>query len=439
MDLPKEATIAVDLLQNGGFEAFAVGGYVRDRLLGKECHDIDLTTSATPNEMRRVFSSYQVIDTGIRHGTVTVLIEGTPIEITTFRTEGVYSDSRHPDEIKFTRRLEEDLSRRDFTVNAMAYSQETGLVDLYDGQEDLRNRVLRCVGKAQERFDEDALRVLRLLRFASVLGFSVEKETKQAAFACKERLSLLSKERIAFEIKGILCGEHVRDVLCEYWDILSVVFPFLVKMHSFDQHNFHHCYDLLTHTAVVVSAAPKTPALRLAAFFHDSGKPDCFSIDENDVGHFYGHAAKSAERARASLEDLRFDRKTIENVVLLVKLHDTPIEEDARAIKRKLNQYGSQVLFDLIALQRADTLGLAPAFHDRLEHFDALERLTNEVLETKAVFTLRDLAVNGNDLKKLGFRGKRIGTGLQTLMNAVIDERVANEKAALLRFLEDNT
>ena len=436
MVLPEYAEKAIALLNENGFSCYAVGGWVRDGLLQKESHDIDLTTSATPAEMQRVFSSYPVIETGIKHGTLTVLIDGHPLEITTFRTESAYSDGRHPDAISFSRDLSSDLSRRDFTVNAMAYHPKEGVIDPFGGQQDLQHSVLRCVGNAAERFTEDALRILRLLRFASKLSFSVEAETKRAAFECKEQLLLLSKERVAVEFKGILCGKSVKDVLLEYHEILAVIFPFINKMYGFTQHNFHHCFDVYEHTAAVVAASPDTPVLRLAAFFHDCGKPDCFSLDENGVGHFYAHASRSAEIAKDTMLELKLDKKTTERVTMLVKLHDSPIDEDARAIRRKLNKYGEEALLELIALQRADTLGLAPEFHTRLAHFDALVSLTNEVIASGAVFSLRDLAVNGNDLKRRGLRGKEIGLTLKKLLSAVLDERVKNEKAALLEYLD---
>ena len=226
--------------------------------------------------------------------------------------------------------------------------------------------------------------------------------------------------------------------MCEYWEILNVVFPFLEKMHGFEQRNYHHCYDILEHTAAVTSAIPATVPLRLAAFFHDCGKPDRFSLDEQGVGHFYGHAAHSASIAEQTMNDLKLDRKTTRRVTELVRLHDSPIDADPRIIRRKLNRYGAEFLFDLIALQRADTLGLAPEFHKRLAHIDELERLTKEVIDAGTVFSLRDLAVNGNDLKKRGLHGKEIGRALQTLLNAVLDDKVKNEKASLLEYLSAN-
>ena len=439
MDLPLFAQTAIELLEKEGFECFAVGGCVRDSLLNKACHDVDLTTNAAPEEMKRVFSGFPVIETGLKHGTLTVLFGRQPLEITTYRTESAYTDGRHPDEVRFTGNLRDDLSRRDFTVNAMAFSPRTGLIDLFGGRNDLQNKVLRCVGNAEERFNEDALRILRLLRFASVLGFSAEAQTNAAALRCKERLTLLSKERVAAEFKGMLCGAHVKEVLCSYWENLAVLFPFLEQMHGFDQHNYHHCYDILEHTSVVTASAPAKTALRLAAFFHDCGKPGCFSLDSRGVGHFYGHASLSAAIAKQTMEELKLDRKTTEYVTQLVKLHDNPLEAEPRALKKKLNKYGEEFLLDLIALQRADTLGLAPQFHDRLPHFDELEAMIKEVVASGAVFSLRDLAVNGNDLRKLGLRGKQIGDALQLLLGAVLDEKIANEKSALLDYFRRHT
>ena len=428
----------IEKLERSGYETYYVGGFVRDMLMKKQCHDIDITTNALPEEVKEVFSDFNVIETGIKHGTVTVVIDHTPVEITTYRTERGYSDSRHPDEVEFSRTVEDDLSRRDFTINSMAYNPKKGIVDLFGGKADLDNQVIRCVGDAEKRFNEDALRILRALRFSSVLGFEIEKETADAAYKCRDRLLNLSAERIASEVKKMLCGENVREVIVKYADILSVVFPFIETMKGFDQKNFHHVYDVLEHTAAVVENIPPVSHLRLAAFFHDCAKPQCFSLDENGVGHFYSHASLSAETALKTMKRLKLDNFTVDRVFKLVKIHDSPIEETEAAIKRKLNKYGKDVLKDLVALQRADNLGQSPEFRFRQKHFDELEKLVDNVLEKQECFSVRSLNVDGNDMKAMGFSGRQIGNALTFLVEAVIDGKVENSKNELISFIEEN-
>ncbi|MBR3552613.1 MAG: HD domain-containing protein [Clostridia bacterium] len=432
MTLTEKGTAVLERLERAGYEAYFVGGCVRDRLLGKDIHDVDLTTSAAPEEMRAVFDGLPVLDTGLRHGTLTVLVDHTPVEVTTYRTESGYSDGRHPDTVRFTRSLREDLQRRDFTVNAMAFHPRTGLIDPFGGQRDLEQKCLRAVGDPDARFTEDALRILRALRFASTLGFLIEDETANAMRRQKDRMTLLSAERIANELRRLVCGVNAGAVLCNGWDVLAVVLPFLAPMHGFDQHNEHHIFDVLTHTAAAMDAIAPAVRLRLAALFHDSGKPETFFLDADGVGHFYGHATVSARIAQEALTALRFDKATAAQVTRLVKLHDAPIEESRPAVRRKLNQLGADGLFDLIALQRADTLALAPQYRKRTAHFDTLTRIAKELLAENACFSVRDLAVNGNDLTALGFRGAAVGSTLRELVRAVMDERVPNEQAALL-------
>lgn len=434
MDFPlNEALFIINRLEEKGFEAFAVGGCVRDYLMGVTVNDYDITTNATTDEIKAVFSDCKTIDTGIKHGTVTVLVDSLPFEITTYRLETSYSDNRHPDKVIFTKSLEDDLSRRDFTVNSMAYNPERGLIDPYGGKADVQNKIIRCVGNPEKRFEEDSLRILRGLRFASVLGFAIEEETKSAMHSCRHLIRNISKERIFTELSKLLCGKNVRAILTEYADIFGEFIPEINAMKGFEQHNFHHIHDVLTHTAVVVESSPPLLHLRLAALFHDIGKPYCFSLDESGTGHFYSHASKSALIAERCLTDLRCDNKTKEAVIKLVKLHDTPIEESEKIIKRRLNSMGSALFFDLVKLKRADTAGLAPEFSVRNEHFDRLEAMAREILEREECFSIKSLAVNGNDIKALGFEGREIGERLELLLEAVIDGRVENEREELLR------
>ncbi len=432
--LSKQAQTAMIILRSKGYEAYAVGGCTRDVLMGRESQDTDITTSALPEEIKEVFSDFRTVDTGIKHGTVTVLIEGVPLEITTYRIEKGYSDGRHPDEVSFTRSLEEDLRRRDFTVNSIAYCPEEGFVDPFGGREDIERKIIRCVGNPKERFTEDSLRILRGLRFASVLGFSIEKETADAMRECKGLLNIVSKERVFSELSKMLCGDNIRYVLVNYSDILEVVLPEIKGMKGFDQHNFHHIYDILEHTAAVTESIPPLPHLRFAALFHDCGKIDCFSLDESGTGHFYSHPSISAKKADEALLRLKSDTKTREKVVKLVKVHDTPIEESERIIKKRLRSMGQELFFDLIKLQRADTKGLSPEFHGREEHFDALEKMAEEIIEGEACFSLKDLKINGNDLIKEGFKGKEIGYALSLSLEAVIDGKVKNDKEELIAF-----
>ena len=436
--LSEEALLVITELEKNGFDAFAVGGCVRDYLMGVPVNDYDITTNASTDEIKAVFSACKTIDTGIKHGTVTVLVNNIPFEITTYRLETTYSDNRHPDKVIFTKRLVDDLSRRDFTVNSIAYCPRVGFVDPYKGREDIKKRIIRCVGKPEERFNEDSLRILRGIRFASVLGFSIEDETKKAMHSCRHLIKNISRERIFTELSKLLCGKNVRTVLTEFSDISGEFIPEINAMKGFEQHNFHHIYDVLTHTAVVCESTPPLLHLRLAALFHDIGKPSCFSLDESGTGHFYSHASKSALIAERCLNDLRCDNKTKEAVIKLIKLHDTPIEENERIIKRRLNSIGSGLFFDLIALKRADTAGLAPEFSVRNEHFDRLEEMAREILKREDCFSLKHLNVNGNDLKLLGLNGREIGQGLQLLLEAIIDGKVSNKKKELIAYLKSD-
>lgn len=435
MIMSEEIVTVMDALQSKGYEVFLVGGFVRDSIMEKRADDADFATNATPDEMLSAFKDFRTLTTGLKHGTITVIINHKPFEITTYRTEKGYSDCRHPDEVAFAERIEDDLSRRDFTVNSIAFNPITGYVDPYGGKSDIEKKIIRCVGDPETRFSEDALRILRGLRFASVLSFSIDKETEKAMFKCKDLLQNISKERVFTEISKMLCGKNIRAVLSEYSDILAVVIPEIKEMKGFEQHNFHHIYDVLKHTAVVVESAPALPHMRFAALLHDCGKPHCFSLDNDGVGHFYSHASISAGKAEEALIRLKCDNKTKEKVVKLIKLHDTPIEENEIVIKKKLSKYGEDLFFDLISLKRADTLGLAPEFHCRDAHFDTLEAIAKKVLSEKPCFSLKDLAVNGNDLAELGFKGREIGEKLKLLLNAVMENKVENNKEDLISYL----
>lgn len=428
-----QAERALALLRAGGFEAWLVGGCVRDFLLGRTPKDYDLATNAMPKETEDLFREFSVIETGLRHGTVTVLLEGLPLEITTYRVDGPYSDTRHPDQVQFTSSLREDAARRDFTVNAMAYHPEAGLRDFFGGREDLAQKRIRCVGNPDVRFREDALRMLRGVRFASVLGFSVEEKTRGAIHRNRMLLSRVAPERVAPELCRLLCGEKAGDMVLDYTDLLGVVIPELLPMAGFDQKNRHHCHDVLTHTAAALDQTPPEVVLRLAVLLHDIGKPRCFSQDGQGEGHFYGHAGVSANLAEDILRRLRLDNATRERVVTLIRYHDSVLEADPRLVRRWLGRLTPEIFFQLLQVQRADNLGQAPAYWNRQKQYDRLEGIAKEILASQACFSLKTLAVNGKDLLALGYRGPEVGKILQTLLHQVMDGKVPNEKNLLLQ------
>ncbi len=433
--LPQAVADALSALENAGYEAFIVGGCVRDALLGREPKDYDITTSALPEEVERVFCRNRVIETGLRHGTVTVLSCGEPLEITTYRTDGDYSDHRHPDGVTFTRTLTEDLARRDFTVNAMAYSPDVGLINPFGGLNDLHEKRLRCVGDPDHRFQEDALRILRLLRFSAVLGFSPEENTLRAAERNMSDLRYVSAERIFTELKKLLCGKNACEVLMRDRVILAQVIPEFAPMFDFDQRNPHHHLDVWAHSVAALSHVPPEPTIRIAALLHDIGKPSCFTVDENRIGHCYGHAQIGAEIAEEILLRLKSDRATQTAVCDLIRFHDRLIEPNERSVRRALQLRGSAFFFDLMRLKRADNLAQAPEFRSRQTDYDVIEQMAHGILERADCLSLSDLAVNGDDLKGIGIpSGRTMGAVLRHLLEQVTDDHLPNEKNALLTY-----
>ena len=437
MNLPEQVRRALARLEDAGYEAFVVGGAVRDHVRGADTGtDWDITTSALPEETETVFSGYRVIETGMKHGTVTVLLDGEPLEITTYRVDGGYSDHRHPDEVRFTRSLREDLRRRDFTMNAMAYSPRTGVVDPFGGQADLAAGVVRCVGEPDRRFQEDALRILRALRFASALGMGIHPDTARAARDNRGLLTSVAAERVRVELTKLLCGADAERVLLEFPDILSVPLPEIGAMVCFDQHNPHHDRDVWAHTAAVTAAIPAQPVLRWAALLHDVGKPPCFSLAEDGVGHFYGHAAESARMADGILRRLRFNTDSREEIVRLIRYHDLPIQPERRPVKRLMNKLGPDTVRRLIELHKADTRGQSAICAGRIAEYDAVAVVLDEILNEKECFSLKDLAVNGTDMMSIGLAGRDIGRALNACLTAVMEEKLPNERTALLEYAE---
>ena len=431
--LPEQVNTVLDRLEQAGYAAYVVGGCVRDALRGVAPGDYDVTTAARPEQVKAVFSDCRMVETGLKHGTVTVLLDGMGFEVTTFRTESGYSDGRHPDRVDFADTVQQDVCRRDFTINAMAYSPRRGLVDCFGGAEDLQKGIIRCVGQPERRFAEDALRILRGLRFAAGLGFAVEEDTARAMERYAPALQAISAERVAAEVGKLLCAPHAGRILMGYTGVLGQVLPELLPMQGFDQRNPHHIYTVLEHTARVVDAAPATPVLRWAALFHDMGKPASFTLDEQGVGHFRGHGEISTRMAGEIMQRLKLDNATRQRVTELVRRHDMPIEPLEKTVKRWLGRMGEEGFFDLLELKRADNLAQAPEYRGRQREYDRLEQLAREILQGQACFTLRDLAVDGGDLLALGMQpGREVGSLLERLLEDVMEETAPNEKQALL-------
>lgn len=432
-DLPPQVNKALNILVAAGYQAYIIGGCVRDYLLGKTPHDFDITTNALPSDMEWLFNNYPLIKTGIKHGTVTVVIDALPLEITTFRCEGEYIDKRRPDSVRFISSLREDSARRDFTINAIAYNEVEGLVDYYHGLDDINSKTIRTVGDANQRFNEDALRIVRAIRFSSELGFIIENQTKEAIFRHKELLNYISAERIYSELGKLLCGGDADKMLVEYLDVLAVFIPELAALKGFEQYNPYHIYDVLNHTATVVANISPLLHLRLAALFHDIAKPLTYSLDTKEIGHFYGHCELGARMAKDILQRLKADNRTIERVALLIKYHDVRLDEEPKIIKRWMAKLTPAVFDEMLQLKRADRLAKNPRFTaERLEQLARIEQISRRILQEQECFQLKDLRINGDDLQAMGFKqGKQIGMILNKLLQLVIDEQLENEYAVL--------
>ena len=433
MNIPDYALTVLERLERYGFEAYVVGGCVRDSLMGRTPKDWDVCTNALPEEVLRVFRKFHVIKTGLQHGTVTVMVNHEPVEVTTFRVDGAYSDNRHPDSVSFVSRVEEDLSRRDFTINAMAYNPRRGLVDAFGGQQDLQARVIRCVGDPDARFNEDGLRILRALRFASRFGFDVERETSDAVRRNRYLLENVSAERIFKELRGILAGEGVVSMLLAYPDVFSVIIPQLAPTVGCLQNTPYHKYDVWTHTAWAVHFAPADELLRLTMLLHDIAKPACRTTDENGRDHFYGHPERGAELAKEVLLALKSDNDTLRDVVTLVREHDNEFPTRPAGMRRLIGRIGLENVRRLFAVQRADLAAHSDYGQEKKSaRVRAAMLLLEEVLETEAAFTVKDLRFNGSDLMKMGQKpGPLFRTLLEKLLEEVQEETLPNTNEAL--------
>ena len=432
MFLPSPVRFCIDTLEAAGFAAYAVGGCVRDALLGLQPQDYDLCTAATPAQTAAVFSNFPLVRAGEKHGTIGVVLEGQVYEITTFRTEGDYTDSRHPGWVSFVPEVEQDLARRDFTVNAMAYSPTRGFADPFCGREDLQNHVLRAVREPSLRFTEDALRILRGVRFAVKYDLQPEEKTLDAMVALSPRLENIASERIFDELCKLLPLVKAEELL-QFAPILCQVIPELGPTLGFDQKNAHHAYDIFTHIAHVTEAVPPQLPLRWAALLHDVGKPATFTLDEQGQGHFYGHAEKSAEMADTILRRLKAPNSLRQQVTQLVSLHMTLIHPEKKVVRRWLGRLGKETMEQLLTLQEADMGSKGTGKPAELAQFAEIRRLMAEIQAENACLSLKDLAVNGRDLMALGYNGKDIGVALQSLLEAVLDVHLPNEKDALLK------
>ncbi len=433
MDMPKNVDIAINLLQSAGFEAYAVGGCVRDSLLGKTPNDWDITTSAKPEDMKSVFADFHCIDTGIKHGTVTVVIDGEPLEITTFRLDGEYEDNRHPKSVTFTSNLGADLGRRDFTVNAMAYSKMTGTVDLFGGQNDLKNKIIRCVGDPDRRFNEDALRILRALRFASALDFEIEEKTAQSLLKNRALLGNISEERIAKELLKLVCGKGAKRILTDFAPVLFEILPELQPMYKNSHDNPHHCYDIYEHTLIAVESIDPEPTLRFAMLLHDCGKPAVKKFDENGVAHFYGHQRISAEISAQILARLKVSNRFRDEILFLVSNHDRwELYENTEKMPRYLSKFGLDGVLKLLKVMRADVLAQSPEYRYRLDQIADAEETAKNLAAQKPCLSLSELQINGRTLMDIGIpQGRKLGAVLAQLLDEVIDGVTKNTQEAL--------
>lgn len=435
MNLPSDAKKLIDLLLSDGYKAYAVGGCVRDALMGRAGGDIDITSSATPEQLEALLSANGIryVETGLKHGTVTAVINHIPYEITTFRSDGEYKDNRRPESVKYVTELKEDLARRDFTVNAIAYNDADGIVDLYGGRADIENKIIRAVGEPEKRFQEDALRIMRALRFASVLGFEIEENTKQAIFDNKELLLNIASERIYTELMKLLTGDNAEKVLLDYREVIAVIIPELKACFDFPQNSKWHIYDVYTHIVKSVAAAPKKDYVRLALLLHDIGKPYCRTTDEKGQDHFKGHPAKGVEISHNILKRLKVSNDIYNKVITLIEIHDLHITEKPSNIKGWLRRLGEPLIFDFIDLKIADMATHNLAFaQPELDGLNRIRHRTEAVIASGEPYKISDLKINGNDLKALGYQGREIAAELESLIKTVSGNPKCNTKEKLL-------
>ncbi len=430
-NIPDYVLTVIKKLDKNGFEAYLVGGCVRDFIMNVTPNDFDITTNALPHQLKTIFSEYKVILTGEKHGTVTVVINEKTVEITTYRIDMNYTDSRHPNSVIFTNYLEDDLKRRDFTMNAMAMSRNGEIIDLFGGKSDIKNGIIRTVGDAKERFSEDGLRIMRALRFASRLGFSLDTATYDAVFECKKLLEKISYERITSEFVQLIFGKCADNILREYRDIIAVFIPEIVPCFNFEQHSPYHKFDVWEHTIHAVKESSQKENVKIAMFFHDISKPECCVIDENGRGHFKGHPLRSSQIAEIIMKRMRFSNNTIDSVKTLI-IHHSDELKDKYEIRKLVGQIGFENALSLIDVQRADSLSKHEFCRERLKESDNQERIIKEILENNDCVSIKDLKINGNDLMEIGFEGIKIKEVLNLLLDKVMTDSIENDPIQLV-------
>lgn len=438
--VPKQVLFIIDRLQEHGYEAYAVGGCVRDMLLGREPHDWDITTSAKPEQVKAVFK--RTIDTGIQHGTVTVMVDHIGFEVTTYRIDGEYLDGRHPKEVVFTPELREDLKRRDFTINAMAYNPKEGIIDLFGGKDDLEAGIIRCVGKAEDRFHEDVLRIMRAVRFAAQLGFEIEEETWNAIIRVAPDLKKISAERIQAELTKLLLSPNPGHFRKLYESgITAVILPEFDRTMDCEQKCPYHCYTVGEHTLQVLVHTPAELPLRLAAVLHDLGKPICKTVDEEGNAHFMGHPEVSRDIARKVMKRLKYDNHNLDKTCRLVACHDYRIQHSDRAVRRAIYKIGPDIFPDALTLMRADAYGKSVQTREEaLKSLDVIEEIYRQIREAEQCVSMKTLAVSGKDLMEAGMKpGKEMGEVLNQLLMHVLDYPEDNQKEVLLNLYRRRT
>lgn len=444
MKIPSQVTELISCLEHAGYPAYVVGGCVRDALLNRAPKDWDVTTLARPEQLTQIFAAYPCSEKGLVHGTLVVFIDEEGYEITTFRADGEYTDHRHPDSVIFVDDIKEDLRRRDFTINAMAYSPIYGLVDPFGGQEDLKRGLIRCVGISRKRFTEDAFRIMRALRFAAVYDFTFDEETAEGIHALAPTLKSISGDRKRTELMKLLCGKGAGRILREFADVFSIIVPEIAVMVGYDQCNHHHKYDLWEHTVRAVENVPADPVLRLVMLLHDTGKPSSRTVDEKGEAHFKGHPEVSAKIAQRVMEELSFDRITagrvcslVTNHDLLMQLNENKTDEIRSFLRKRLQTLGAENLRDIITVNRADRIATGTRTVEQVDVWtQKLNMILDELLAEKPAFSKNDLALTGNDLIALGLRGAEIGKTQQMLLAMIADGMVKNEREELKKAIE---
>ncbi|MDR2590929.1 MAG: CCA tRNA nucleotidyltransferase [Oscillospiraceae bacterium] len=428
INIPKKVLFIINTLEKEAYEAYAVGGCIRDSIIGDTPKDWDICTSALPEQVKKCFKKYHVIETGLKHGTVTLMINRKPYEITTFRIDGDYSNNRHPDKVNFVRVLKDDLSRRDFTINSMAYNPTVGLVDYFNGVSDIKNRIIRCVGDANKRFQEDALRIMRAIRFASVLGFDIETETSNAIDVNKELLQNIAVERISVELNKLLTGINASKILLSFSSIIEEIIPELKPMIKFNENN-PNIFNTWKHTIKSIQNIPEKVDLRLTMLLHDIRKPENNSTDGNKK-----HQQESSEAARKTLKRLKYDNKTIKMVKTLILYFDENIQPDNIHVKRWLFNIGEETFRKLLIVKRADITSQEEINNKELENLDVVSLVLAKIVEQNQCYSLNTLAINGKDLMDIGVpKGEEIGEILNQLLDLVINEKIKNDKQQLLK------